>query len=100
MKRRDIFKGAALGLAVVATPVVAQDEETKVIGVAIPSATHGFMGGLNYHAQEAIARLEETYPQLEFVLATAGDAGTMVNDIEDMVATRNIDALVVLPFER
>ncbi|WP_298496386.1 ABC transporter substrate-binding protein [uncultured Maritimibacter sp.] len=99
MKRRDIFKGAALGLAVVATPVVAQDEETKVIGVAIPSATHGFMGGLNYHAQEAIARLEETYPQLEFVLATAGDAGTMVNDIEDMVATRNIDALVVLPFE-
>lgn len=99
MKRRDIFKGAALGLAVVATPVMAQDGETKVIGVAIPSATHGFMGGLNYHAQEAIARLEETYPQLEFVLATAGDAGTMVNDIEDMVATRNIDALVVLPFE-
>ncbi|MBV7408416.1 ABC transporter substrate-binding protein [Maritimibacter sp. DP1N21-5] len=99
MKRRDIFKGAALGLAVVATPVMAQDGETKVIGVAIPSATHGFMGGLNYHAQEAIARLEETYPQLDFVLATAGDAGTMVNDIEDMVATRNIDALVVLPFE-
>ena len=99
MKRRDIFKGAALGLAVVATPVIAQDGEAKVIGVAIPSATHGFMGGLNYHAQEAIARLEETYPQLDFVLATAGDAGKMVNDIEDMVATRNIDALVVLPFE-
>ncbi len=57
------------------------------------------MGGLNYHAQAAIERLEETYPQLDFVLATAGDAGEMVNDIEDMMATRNISALVVLPFE-
>ena len=98
MKRRDIFKAATLGLALAAGPVAAQDD-TYTIGVAIPSATHGFMGGLNYHAQETIARLEATYPQIEFVLATAGDAGKMVNDIEDMVATRGIDALVVLPFE-
>ncbi|MGR3320324.1 MAG: ABC transporter substrate-binding protein [Pseudooceanicola sp.] len=97
MKRRDIFKGAALGLALAAGPAAAQDSYT--VGVAIPSATHGFMGGLNYHARASIERLEETYPQLDFVLATAGDAGKMVNDIEDMVATRGIDALVVLPFE-
>lgn len=97
MNRRTLFKGAALGLALTATPTLAQ--ETMTVGVAIPSATHGFMGGLNYHAQAAIERLEETYPQLDFVLATAGDAGKMVNDIEDMVATRNISALVVLPFE-
>lgn len=97
MNRRTLFKGAALGLALASGPAVAQ--ETMTIGVAIPSATHGFMGGLNYHAQAAIERLEETYPQLDFVLSTAGDAGKMVNDIEDMVATRDIDALVVLPFE-
>ncbi|KAA2313902.1 ABC transporter substrate-binding protein [Pseudooceanicola sediminis] len=99
MKRRDIFKGAAVAVALAASgPAMAQDE-SYTIGVAIPSATHGFMGGLNYHAQAAIERLEATYPQLDFVLATAGDAGKMVNDIEDMVATRDIDALVVLPFE-
>lgn len=99
MKRRHFLTGTALAAALVtAAPVLAQDE-TKTIGVAIPSATHGFMGGLNFHAQETIKRLEETYPQLDFVLATAGEAGKMVNDIEDMVATRNIDALVVLPFE-
>ena len=98
MKRRDIFKGAALAATMaLAAPAVAQDKQP--IGVAIPSATHGFMGGLNWHAQAAIDRLKETYPNLDFVLSTAGDAGKMVNDIEDMVATRNIDALVVLPFE-
>ena len=76
----------------------AQDD-TTVIGVSIPAATHGWAGGMNFHAQETIERLEETYPQLDFVLAAASDAGAQVNDIEDMVATRGIDALVVLPFE-
>ena len=70
-----------------------------VIGVSIPAATHGWAGGMNYHAREAIERLEATYPDLDFVLATASDPAKQVNDIEDMVATRNIDALVVLPFE-
>lgn len=78
---------------------LAQDDETRVIGVSIPAATHGWAGGMNFHAQQTVERLEEVYPQLDFVLATASDAGKQVNDIEDMVATRGIDALVVLPFE-
>ncbi|AKO99189.1 ABC-type sugar transport system, periplasmic component (plasmid) [Marinovum algicola DG 898] len=95
------LKTFATGLAVAAVTAgmaVAQDE-TKVIGVSIPAATHGWAGGMNFHAQEAVKRLEEVYPQLDFVLATASDPGKQVNDIEDMVATRNISALVVLPFE-
>ena len=102
MIRRQFLAGTALAatLAATAPGAFAQDgDESFTIGVAIPSATHGFMGGLNFHAQDTIDRLEETYPQLDFVLTTAGDAGKMVNDIEDMVATRDIDALVVLPFE-
>ncbi|WP_339637291.1 substrate-binding domain-containing protein, partial [uncultured Sulfitobacter sp.] len=55
--------------------------------------------GMNFHAKETVERLEEVYRDLDFVLATASDPGKQVNDIEDMVATRNIDALVVLPFE-
>lgn len=98
LRRTFLTTAAAVGLAAgLAAPAAAQDSYT--IGVAIPSATHGFMGGLNWHAQDTIRRLEATYPQLTFVLATAGSAATMVNDIEDMVATRDIDALVVLPFE-
>ncbi|RJL04043.1 ABC transporter substrate-binding protein [Paracoccus siganidrum] len=101
MKRRSLMKAAALSaaLGLASGAAFAQDAERKIIGVSIPSATHGFMGGLNWHAQDTIKRLGEAYPNLEFVLSTAGDAAKQVNDIEDMMATRNIDGLVVLPFE-
>ena len=100
MKHGTILKGATLaGVLAVSGPALAQDDATRTIGVAIPSATHGFMGGLNFHARETIDRLSDEHDNVEFVLATAGDATDMVNDVEDMVATRDIDALVVLPFE-
>jgi ribose transport system substrate-binding protein len=86
---------AACAAAGLAMPAAAQ----TVIGVSIPAATHGWAGGMNYHARAAIERLQETYPDLDFALATASDPGAQVNDIEDMVATRDIAALVVLPFE-
>ncbi|WP_127110141.1 ABC transporter substrate-binding protein [Pararhodobacter zhoushanensis] len=91
------FASAFAMAAVLAAPALAQ--ETMVIGVSIPAATHGWAGGMNYFAQTTVDRLEETYPQLDFVLATASDPARQVNDIEDMMATRGIDALVVLPFE-
>ena len=101
MIRRNLLKlplaAAALSLATGAA--LAQDAEKKVIGVSIPSATHGFMGRLNWHAQDTIERLNATYPNLEFVLTTAGDVGKQVADIEDLLATGDMDGLVVLPFE-
>lgn len=98
MKHSNAFVVAAIA-ATLGSAAIAQDDEVKVIGVSIPAATHGWAGGMNFHAQETVKRLEEVYPQLDFVLATASDAATQVNDIEDMVAVRGIDALVVLPFE-
>jgi ribose transport system substrate-binding protein len=89
---------SALAATMLAAPA-AQAQDTTIIGVSIPAATHGWTGGLNFHTEQTIARLEATYPELDFVLATASDPAKQVNDIEDMMATRNIDALVVLPFE-
>ncbi|ASP21314.1 ribose import binding protein RbsB [Antarctobacter heliothermus] len=97
MKYTQTLIAAALATAV-SGAAFAQDD-VKVIGVSIPAATHGWAGGMNFHAKETVERLEEVYPGLDFVLATASDPGKQVNDIEDMVATRNIAALVVLPFE-
>ena len=101
MKTMSKLAAGALVAASLALPgaASAQDGDSATIGVSIPAATHGWAGGVNFHAQEAIDALEETYPNLDFVLATAGDPGKQVSDIEDMMATRNIDALVVLPFE-
>ena len=101
MKKLMKLAGAGLVAASLALPslATAQDAETVTIGVSIPAATHGWTGGVNFHAQQAIDSLKETYPQLEFVLATAGDPGKQVSDVEDMMATRDIDALVILPFE-
>lgn len=69
------------------------------IGVSIPSATHGWAGGLNFHAEQAKARLETANTDLHIVLVTANSASEQANDLEDLVAIHNIDALVILPFE-
>ncbi|HUH78145.1 MAG TPA: substrate-binding domain-containing protein, partial [Devosia sp.] len=74
---------------------IAQDKVT--IGVSVPAADHGWTGGVNYFAQQAIDRLKVTYPNVEYVFASAPDAPKQIADIEDMVSTRNIDALVILP---
>jgi ribose transport system substrate-binding protein len=87
----------AMGLALAVTPAAAQQK--KVMGVSIPSATHGWAGGLNWHAQQAKAALEKKYPNLTVALVTAGNASRQANDLEDLVSARNIDALVILPFE-
>ncbi|SDI22860.1 monosaccharide ABC transporter substrate-binding protein, CUT2 family [Aliiruegeria lutimaris] len=96
MKMKHLFGATAIATLMAAGVAMAAD---TIIGVSIPAATHGWAGGMNFHAKEAIDRLEATYPELDFVLATASDPAKQVNDIEDMMATRNIDALVVLPFE-
>jgi len=74
---------------------IAQDSVT--IGVSVPAADHGWTGGVNYFAQQAIERLQATHPNVQFVFASAPDAPKQIADIEDMVSTRNIDALVILP---
>ncbi|TVP49200.1 MAG: ABC transporter substrate-binding protein [Halomonas sp.] len=84
---------AALGL-----PTLAMAQE-YTIGVSIPAATHGWTGGVNYHAEQAKERLEALHPEITITITTASDPGGQANDLEDLVSQRNIDALVVLPFE-
>ena len=71
----------------------------QTIGVSIPAATHGWAGGLNFHAEQTKARLESAHPELKIVLVTANSASEQANDLEDLVAIHNMDALVILPFE-
>jgi ribose transport system substrate-binding protein len=95
MKLAKSFLAAAVVATSIGGVAIAQDKVT--IGVSVPAADHGWTGGVNYFAQQAIDRLKTTYPNVDFVFASAPDAPKQIADIEDMVSTRNIDALVILP---
>lgn len=90
---------AALLAGVMLAPLDASAQQKVRMGVSIPAATHGWTGGLNWHAQQAEKRLEAKYPNLDIRIATAKDAAGQANDLEDLVSVHNIDALVILPFE-
>lgn len=94
------FKRVAVATAIFGTLMVgnAMAKDKTLIGVSIPAATHGWTGGLNYHAERTIKQMKGAFPTLDFVLVASGSAQQQVNDIEDL-ASRGIDALVILPFE-
>lgn len=92
----------ALTLALAATTALAGTavaQEKIKIGVSIPAATHGWAGGLNWHAQEAEKRIEAANPNIDITLVTADSPADQAGDIEDLVSVQQINALVVLPFE-
>jgi ribose transport system substrate-binding protein len=100
IKRKILGLTAAVAMFVTAPfagSAIAADQIK--IGVSIPSATHGWTGGLNYHANVAINRMEELYPNIDMILVTAADASAQANDLEDLVSVHHVDALVILPFE-
>src|SRR5690606_18906811 len=66
------LKAIALGLLATSALVGTAVAQDKIkIGVSIPAATHGFMGGLNWHAAEAEKRLEAANPNIDLIIVTA-----------------------------
>ena len=87
---------AAVLAAGLASGAAAQEKKVT-IGVSIPAATHGWTGGVVYHAQETAKALEKGYPGLKVIVKTSPDGAAQANALDDLMA-QNIDALVVLPF--
>ena len=83
--------------ALVATAATAQDGKT-VIAVSIPAATHGWTGGVVYHAEQAEQEIEAAFPDIDIVLKTSPSATAQVSALEDLTASQEIAALVILPF--
>jgi ribose transport system substrate-binding protein len=97
MKQATLKLALAAGLATgLATSAMAQ-QKNVTIGVSIPAATHGWTGGVVYHAQEAAKALEKGYPGLKVIVKTSPDGAAQANALDDLT-TQKIDALVVLPF--
>jgi ribose transport system substrate-binding protein len=87
----------ALTLAASAVSAFAADKVT--LGVAIPTATHGFTGGIVWWANEAKKELEKAHPDLKIIVKTAGGAPEQANQLQDLVTVNKINALVIFPFE-
>jgi ribose transport system substrate-binding protein len=83
---------AALGLMA----GVAQAQEKLTIAVSIPSADHGWTGGVVFHATQEAKALEKQYPGLKVIVKTSPDGAAQANALEDLT-TQGINALVVLP---
>ncbi|MDA8426497.1 MAG: LacI family transcriptional regulator, partial [Treponema sp.] len=79
-------------LALFAMPAMAQKVK---IGISIPSADHGWTGGLVYYAQMAIRDIKAKDKSVEFTLALADSPQKQVSDVEDLMV-KGINALVVL----
>lgn len=94
-----VLGGLVLALAVSGLAEAAQNQKSYTIGISIPAADHGWTGAIDYYAQKSVKRLNKLYPDVDYVLTTASNASEQVSDLEDMMATHDIDALVVQPFE-
>jgi len=87
-------------LATVGTSASAQSDATKKlkIGISMPTADHGWMGGGNWWAKKAMEDWKKKDSNVEFIFKTSGDVSKQVADIEDMLV-QGANGLVIFPFE-
>jgi ribose transport system substrate-binding protein len=98
LQRRTVLAlAAAVAMATTSLGALAQNKVR--LGVAIPSADHGFTGGIVWWANEAKKELEKKYPDLKVTVKTAKDPGEQANQLQDLVTANKINALVVFPIE-
>ena len=87
-------------LAVLGGNASGQTGATKKIkiGVTMPTADHGWMGGANWWAKKSMDDWKKKDPNVEFVFKTSGDVTKQVADVEDMLV-QGVNGIVVFPFE-
>ncbi|MFC4670899.1 substrate-binding domain-containing protein [Seohaeicola nanhaiensis] len=97
-RARHLLSAATIaGVALAGTSALAQDKKVT-IAVSIPAATHGWTGGVVYHAEQAEKQIEAAFPNIDVIVSTASSASAQVSALEDLSATNDLSALVILPF--
>ena len=70
---------------------VSAEDDKPFIGILAPSATHGWVAGVAYFAEEAIKALD-----VDYAFLTSSNAEEMSAQIEELI-TLGVDAIVVWP---
>ncbi|MET1027337.1 MAG: substrate-binding domain-containing protein [Dongiaceae bacterium] len=93
------FGVLALGSAALSPlPAGAAASGTATIAVSIPAADHGWTAGIVYHAEQAAKEIEAAFPNIKVIVKTSPSAAAQASALEDLSASRKIDALVILPY--
>jgi ribose transport system substrate-binding protein len=68
------------------------------IGVAVPTADHGWTGGIGWWADYKVDELKKEYPDIQFNVVHSANATQQVTDVENLAAW-GMNYLVILPHE-
>jgi ribose transport system substrate-binding protein len=68
------------------------------IGVAIPTADHGWTAGIGWWANHKVQELRLQYPDIQFNVVLSANATQQVSDVENLAAW-GMNYLVILPHE-
>jgi len=106
MTKHPIFSSAAIVLTSAAAFIFSgcgKSDNTAAgkslkIGISIPSADHGWTGGVVYHANEVKKEIEAANPDVRVIVSTAASSAEQVDRVENLLV-QGIDALVILPHE-
>lgn len=73
-------------------------DDEVVLGLALPSATHGWMGALIQNAEEKAQELVDAGKIDSYEFTTAENPAEQANNVDDLIA-QGVDAIVMLPIE-
>jgi ribose transport system substrate-binding protein len=68
------------------------------IGIAVPTADHGWTGGVGWWADYKVEELKKEYPNIQFNVVHSANATQQVSDVENLAAW-GMNYLVILPHE-
>jgi ribose transport system substrate-binding protein len=93
------ISAGVLALGMLGAAGAARADDKVILGVAIPTADHGFTGGIDWWANKAKEDMEKAHPDLKVILKTSASAPEQANQLQDMVTVNKINALVIFPHE-
>ena len=93
MNRRQFLIGVS-AVAVGGRLARAAGGDKPHVGVCIPSATHGWAGGVGWWAEQEMAK----FPDVTWEFQRAGSAAEQAGQIDALVQ-KGVTALAVLPFD-
>ncbi|MDR0387999.1 MAG: substrate-binding domain-containing protein [Treponema sp.] len=68
------------------------------IGIAVPTADHGWTGGIGWWADHAVEQIKAQNANIEFRVVHSSNATSQVSDVENLM-TWGMNYLVILPHE-